>query len=97
MLTKSEKELQHAIQFAKKNGFKTAERENVKEWRFFNDLPVFTPVFDSDDIVYVGQPQFIVVNNSVPRFLTDNERDIVMGFSNNITIENALLTAEQFD
>ncbi|MCL1933514.1 MAG: hypothetical protein FWF53_06875 [Candidatus Azobacteroides sp.] len=88
-------DIQIAIQFAKKNGYKTAVRENVKEWRFFNKLPIYTPVFDSDEIPFTGLPQFIVIENGIPRFLELEEIASVMGFSLNLTTEEATLTEDE--
>jgi len=74
-------DLSIAIKFAQENEYRTAEISTYKKWRFFKGVPIFTPVFDydGDDDLIVGQPQFIIVENSVPRFLTGDEINFVMG------------------
>jgi len=66
-----------AIQFAKKHGYKTVTISEI--WNSFNGQTIFTPVFDSDKILYTGRPQFIIVEKGIARFLSSDEIYKVMG------------------
>ena len=74
-----EKDLSIAIKFAQQNGYETAKKVTCKPYRLFGGFQTFDAIFDSEKNLIIGMPQFIIVENDVARFLTDDERDSLMG------------------
>ena len=69
-----------AIRFAKENRFDTAIRSGKKWDGQLLYVALFKPGPEGNPRC-TGYPQFIIIENSIPRFATPEEIEKIMGFS----------------